>query len=78
MKLICIKNTKSVSTNGHPVYVDQKYFKVGEQYDAQDDYPTGKQHYFVIHHNGSNYSVYRRDFSTVENWRNKQLEDLGI
>ena len=78
MRLICIKNTKSVSTNGHPVYVDQKYFKVGEKYDAQDDYTIDNQHYFVIHHNGSNYSVYRRDFSTVENWRQKQLNELGI
>ena len=75
MRLICIKNTKSIYTDGHPV--DQKYFKVGEQYDAQEDYKIDDQH-FVIYHNGSRYSVYRRDFCTVENWRNKQLEDLGI
>ena len=78
MKLICIKNTQSISTNGHPVGVETKYFKVGEQYDAQDDYPITNQHYFVIHHNGSNYSVFRTDFTTVENWRQKQLNELGI
>lgn len=75
MRLICIKNTKSIYTDGHPV--DQKYFKVGEQYEAQDDYKIDDQH-FVIYHNDSRYSVYRRDFSTVENWRNKQLESIGI
>jgi len=81
MRLICIKNTKSIYTDGHPV--DQKYFKVGEQYDAQDDYKIDdmsfllSQH-FVIYDNGSRYSVYRRDFCTVENWRHKQLENLGI
>jgi hypothetical protein len=31
MRVVCIKNTKSVSTNGHPVGIEQKYFKVGEQ-----------------------------------------------
>ena len=57
MRLICIKNTKSIYTDGQPV--DQKYFKVGEQYDAQDDYKIDDQH-FVIYDNGSRYSVYRR------------------
>ena len=75
MRLICIKNTKSIYTDGHPV--DQKYFKVGEQYDAREDYKIDDQH-FVIYHNDSRYSVYRRHFSTIENWRNKQLENLGI
>ena len=77
MKLICIKNTQSISTNGHPTGVETKYFKVGEQYDAQDDYKIDGQH-FVIYDNGSRYSVYRRHFSTLENWRQKQLNDLGI
>jgi hypothetical protein len=78
MKLICIKNTQSISTNGHPTGVETKYFEVGEQYDVQDDYPITNQHYFVIYYNGSNYSVFRTDFTTVENWRQKQLNELGI
>lgn len=72
MRLICIKNTKSTNDG-----VTQKYFKVGEQYDAQEDYKIDDQ-YFVIYHNDYNYTVKRRYFTTVENWRDKQLKQLGI
>ena len=77
MKVICIKKSITISTNGHPIGYEPLNINVGDQFDVNDEYlERDKDIYISNHTDGNHYSLWRNDFITLDKWREHQLNTL--
>ncbi len=77
MKVICIKKSTTISTNGHPIGVEPLHINVGDQFDVNDEYlERDKAIYISNHTDGNHYSIWRDDFITLEEWREYQIDKI--
>jgi len=77
MKVICINETTSISTNGHPIGIETLYINVGDQFEVNDEYLVRDKDIYVTNHtDGNRYSLWRSDFIKLEEWREQKLNQL--
>lgn len=77
MKVICIKETTSISTNGHPSGIETLYINVGDQFDVHDEYLITNQDIYTTNHtDGNHYSLWREDFIALDKWREQQINKI--
>ena len=80
MKVICIRPSVSISTNGHPIGVEPIYINEGDIFDVHDEYLKERDDniYTTNHTDGNYYSLYRKDFEifTIEKYREQQINKI--
>ena len=77
MIVVCINETTSISTNGHPIGIETLYINVGDQFDVNDEYLKGYEDIYTTNHtDGNRYSLWKKDFISLDKWREHQLNKI--